>query len=175
VRAFSQCGKDHLTAYDPNDYIVRRGRYWIASARPVPSKAEGCAVSIRSLPARPVLSLPKEPALSLAKEPALSLAKGPHSPSPCLLVSLSPCLPVSLSPCLLVPLSASSTVIAGRIEGLERASNVLPEPGGPVISTLCPPAAATSSARLTCSCPLISAKSAAYGGAASEAASTSGV
>jgi hypothetical protein len=42
-------------------YVVRRGRYWIASARPVPSEAEGCAVSIRSLPARPVLSLLKDP------------------------------------------------------------------------------------------------------------------
>jgi len=46
-------------------------------------------------------------------------------------------LPLPLSPCPLVPLSASSTVIVGRIEGLERASNVLPEPGGLVINTLC--------------------------------------
>ncbi len=35
----------------------------------------------------------------------------------------------------------------------------LPAPGGPTIRMLCPPAAATSSARLTFSCPLTSAKS----------------
>ena len=40
-----------------------------------------------------------------------------------------------------------------------RASMVLPEPGGPSMSTLCAPAAATSSARLTCSWPRTSAKS----------------
>jgi uncharacterized membrane protein len=57
---------------------------------------------------------------------------------------------------------------------MERASSVLPEPGGPVINTLCPPAAATSSARLTCSCPLISAKSVAYSGGGSAAGSWSG-
>jgi hypothetical protein len=42
-------------------------------------------------------------------------------------------------------------VMRGRIEGMERASSVLPEPGGPDIRTLWPPAAATSNARLTCS------------------------
>ena len=42
---------------------------------------------------------------------------------------------------------------------MARASRVLPAPGGPTISTLCPPAAATSRARLTCSWPLISRKS----------------
>jgi hypothetical protein len=36
---------------------------------------------------------------------------------------------------------------------MARASRVLPAPGGPIISTLCPPAAATSRARLTCSWP----------------------
>ena len=36
---------------------------------------------------------------------------------------------------------------------------VLPEPGGPVISTLCPPAAAISSARRARACPRTSAKS----------------
>jgi len=36
---------------------------------------------------------------------------------------------------------------------------VLPEPGGPIIIILCPPAAATSKARFTCSCPFTSIKS----------------
>ena len=36
---------------------------------------------------------------------------------------------------------------------------VLPEPGGPIIRMLCPPATATSTARLTCSWPFTSAKS----------------
>ena len=39
------------------------------------------------------------------------------------------------------------------------ASMVLPEPGGPIISTLWPPAAATSSARLAVVCPRTSRKS----------------
>jgi hypothetical protein len=43
----------------------------------------------------------------------------------------------------LVASSASSTLIGGRIEGRRRAIIVLPEPGGPSSSTLCPPAAAT--------------------------------
>ena len=47
----------------------------------------------------------------------------------------------------------------GRMDGSRRASMVLPAPGGPIIRTLCPPAAATSSARLACSWPLTSAKS----------------
>jgi hypothetical protein len=37
------------------------------------------------------------------------------------------------------------------VDGIERASRVLPAPGGPDMMTLCPPAEATSSARLTCS------------------------
>ncbi len=41
-----------------------------------------------------------------------------------------------------------------------RASIVFPAPGEPTSSALCPPAAATSSARLACACPRISAKSA---------------
>ena len=53
-------------------------------------------------------------------------------------------------------------VSAGRIVGSRFASMVLPEPGGPIIITLCPPAAATSSARLTCSWPFTSAKSTSY-------------
>lgn len=55
--------------------------------------------------------------------------------------------------------SASSRVISGRMDGKRRASMLLPEPGGPTSSTLCAPAAATSSARLTCSCPMTSLKS----------------
>ena len=41
----------------------------------------------------------------------------------------------------------SSFVSSGRIEGIRRASIVFPEPGTPTIRTLCPPAAAISSAR----------------------------
>ncbi len=47
--------------------------------------------------------------------------------------------------------SASIGVSGGRIDAIARASSVFPLPGGPVISTLCPPAAATSSARFACS------------------------
>src|SRR5687767_1780695 len=61
--------------------------------------------------------------------------------------------------------------------GKRAASIDLPVPGGPIISTLCAPAAATSSARFACCCPLTSLKSA-YAAAAlrtSPAYSTSGV
>ena len=54
---------------------------------------------------------------------------------------------------------ASSSVSAGRIVGSRFASIVFPEPGGPTMITLCPPPAATSRARLTCSCPFTSLKS----------------
>ena len=54
---------------------------------------------------------------------------------------------------------ASSRVRAGMIDGIARASSVLPVPGGPVISTLCPPAAAISRPRLTCSWPRMVEKS----------------
>ena len=47
----------------------------------------------------------------------------------------------------------------GRIPANRRASIVLPDPGGPTIRTLCPPAAATSSARLAVVCPRTSPKS----------------
>ena len=47
--------------------------------------------------------------------------------------------------------SASVGVMRGRIEGSERASSVLPDPGGPANKMLWPPAAATSKARLVCS------------------------
>src|SRR5213594_3627917 len=55
--------------------------------------------------------------------------------------------------------SASSRLIFGRMVGSRRASIVFPDPGGPIIRMLCPPAAATSSARLACACPFTSAKS----------------
>ena len=47
--------------------------------------------------------------------------------------------------------SASVGVSGGRIEGMRAASIDLPEPGGPHMSILCPPAAATSSARFALS------------------------
>ncbi len=56
---------------------------------------------------------------------------------------------------ILVTSNASSVVIGGSMEERARASIVLPLPGGPHIIMLWPPAPATSSARLTCSCPLI--------------------
>ena len=58
---------------------------------------------------------------------------------------------------ILVTSSASSRVSLGRMEGRLRASSVLPLPGGPLMSRLCPPAAATSIARLACSWPRMSA------------------
>ena len=45
----------------------------------------------------------------------------------------------------------------GRIVGNVLESNVFPEPGGPVIAILCPPAATISRARLTYSWPLTKA------------------
>ena len=53
----------------------------------------------------------------------------------------------------------SRRLMSGRMPGRRLASMLLPAPGGPIIRTLCPPAAATSSARLTFSCALTSAKS----------------
>ena len=58
--------------------------------------------------------------------------------------------------------SASPGDSGGRIVGIRRASIVFPEPGAPIISTLCPPAAAISSARLASACPFTSAKSSSY-------------
>ena len=48
---------------------------------------------------------------------------------------------------------ASSRPSGGKIDGNDLANRVLPVPGGPVTSTLCPPAAAISRPRLTCSWP----------------------
>ena len=55
--------------------------------------------------------------------------------------------------------SASSKVSGGRIPGSRRAIIVLPAPGGPTSSRLCPPAAAISSARRASVWPRTSAKS----------------
>src|SRR5438552_336637 len=70
---------------------------------------------------------------------------------------------------------ASSSASGGRIDGRRRASMVLPEPGGPMSSTLWPPAAATSRARRACACPRTSARSPAASGAAARSASPSTV
>ena len=61
--------------------------------------------------------------------------------------------------CTFVVSRASSSVRGGSIVGNRRANIVLPEPGGPIIRTLCPPAAATSSARFAVLCPRTSEKS----------------
>ena len=55
--------------------------------------------------------------------------------------------------------SNSAGVSGGRIVGSRAASIDLPAPGGPTINRLCPPAAATSSARLALSWPLMSLRS----------------
>jgi hypothetical protein len=57
--------------------------------------------------------------------------------------------------------SNSAGASGGRIDGKRAASIDLPAPGGPTMSRLWPPAAATSSARLALSCPLMSARSSA--------------
>ena len=57
------------------------------------------------------------------------------------------------------PRSPRARPSGGRIEGSRRAAIDLPAPGGPVISRLCPPAAATSSARRSPGWPRRSARS----------------
>ena len=49
--------------------------------------------------------------------------------------------------------SASSKLNGGSIPETRWASIVLPDPGGPIMRTLCNPAAATSMPRFACSCP----------------------
>ena len=56
-------------------------------------------------------------------------------------------LPSPLALWTLVTSMRSSMVSGGRMPGILRASMVFPEPGGPLMMTLCPPAAATSKAR----------------------------
>ena len=53
----------------------------------------------------------------------------------------------------------SSKVSGGRMDDMRLAIMLFPAPGGPIISILCPPAAATSIARRTFSCPRTSEKS----------------
>ena len=60
--------------------------------------------------------------------------------------------------------SASSRCSGGSNAGRRRASIVLPLPGGPSSSRLCPPAAAISSARNGSSCPRTSARSSSSAG-----------
>ena len=55
--------------------------------------------------------------------------------------------------------SASSVLMAGNRPAKRCASMDLPEPGAPIINTLCPPAAAISSARRAAAWPLTSAMS----------------
>ena len=55
--------------------------------------------------------------------------------------------------------SRSSTVSGGRIDGRRSASIDFPDPGGPIIITWCPPAAATSNASRSADMPAMSAKS----------------
>ena len=62
---------------------------------------------------------------------------------------------------ILVVSSASSNVSGGNTPETRLASMVLPEPGGPIIRMLCPPAQAISKARLAVNCPRTSLKSAA--------------
>ena len=60
---------------------------------------------------------------------------------------------------ILVTSSASAKVISGMMEGMQRASIVLPVPGGPTSSRLCPPLTATSRARRATAWPLTKARS----------------
>ena len=59
----------------------------------------------------------------------------------------SPSGSVPATECTLVASIASSKLIGGRIDGMRLESIDFPVPGGPIRRTLCPPAAAISSAR----------------------------
>ena len=61
--------------------------------------------------------------------------------------------------CILVTSKASLKVKSGNILGNAFESIVFPDPGGPIIRMLWPPAAAISSALFAFSCPLIYLKS----------------
>ena len=65
--------------------------------------------------------------------------------------------------CTRVMSRASAKSGGGRMPGTRRASIVLPAPGGPTMSRLCPPAAAISSARFASCWPRTSARSGATG------------
>jgi hypothetical protein len=73
--------------------------------------------------------------------------------------STAPGVKLPASECTAADSSASASVIGGIRPGRRCASIDLPAPGGPLISKLWPPAAATSSARLACAWPLTSARS----------------
>ena len=60
---------------------------------------------------------------------------------------------------ILVSSSASESSNGGNIDAKHFAIRVFPEPGEPIISILCPPAAEISSARFAFCCPLTSLKS----------------
>ena len=60
---------------------------------------------------------------------------------------------------ILVASSASSNERGGKMPGRRFANMLLPVPGGPISRALCPPAAATSSARRASGWPRTSAKS----------------
>ena len=64
--------------------------------------------------------------------------------------------------CTRVTSSASAKLRGGKIPGNRRANMVLPLPGGPTNTRLCPPAAAISNARRASACPFTSSKSSAY-------------
>ena len=64
------------------------------------------------------------------------------------------------------PPAPRRSVSGGRIDGRRRAAIDLPLPGGPIMSTLWPPAAATSSARFSARWPRSWAKSSPSGGSA---------
>ena len=61
--------------------------------------------------------------------------------------------------CILVVSRLSPNERGGRMEGRRLAIIDFPLPGAPIMMRLCPPAAATSSALFTFSCPFTSAKS----------------
>ncbi len=76
--------------------------------------------------------------------------------------------------CTMLTSSASAGESGGKMPGRHAASRLLPDPGGPLMSRLCPPAAAISSARRAVSCPLTCARSGPCPPAATSPASGSG-
>ena len=74
-------------------------------------------------------------------------------------ISEEPFFSFPATECILVVSRLSPNESGGRMLGRRLAIMDLPLPGAPMSSTLCPPAAATSSARFTFSCPFTSAKS----------------
>ena len=129
------------------------------------------------LPGVTIVGLP-DAAVQESRERVQTAVKnaGLHFPRHRIVVNLAPAavrkegpaydLPIALGVIILaghLPHEAvDNTIVLGELslDGAVRHTRcVLPEPGLPTRSTLCPPAAATSSARFTCSCPFISPKS----------------